>query len=395
MNEDGVQKKNVGKTEKASPFHTEHSSAQRACPVVGIGASAGGLEAFTRLLEHLPTTTGMAYVFIQHLDPTHPSLLASLLARVTTMPVHEVTDGMLIEPNQVYVIPPNATLILEQGTLTLGPLLSLSGERHAIDSFLHSLARERQSHAIGVLLSGTASDGTAGLQAIKAEGGVTFAQDAHSAAFSQMSQNAVATGVVDHILPPEEIARELARLNQQSSLQEAHLPAFHPSYAPPELPTNEEQSFTRVLHLLRNQTGVDFLSYKPATLKRRVLHCMATLRIANLAEYESYLQSHPAESEALSQDVLIPVTRFFRDEGSLRLWPSTHSPPWCGSSRLEPRSESGCLAAPRAKKSTPWPSACRSFWRNGDLPLPSSFLPPILMHLSWRTPGQASIRHLL
>jgi two-component system CheB/CheR fusion protein len=314
MNEDGVQKERVGNAKKAPPSHAEHASMQGACPVVGIGASAGGLEAFTRLLEHLPTTTGMAYVFVQHLDPTHPSLLSSLLARVTTMPVRDVTNGMPIEPNQVYILPPNATLILEQGTLMLRPLLALSGERHAIDSFLRSLARERQSHAIGVLLSGTASDGTAGLHAIKAEGGVTFAQDAHSAAFAQMPQSAIATGVVDHILPPEEIARELTRLSQQSSLQEAQLPEFHPSYAPPELPADEEHSFTRVLHLLRNRTGVDFLSYKPATLKRRVLHRMATLRMTDLAEYANYLQSHPAESEALEQDVLIPVTRFFRDE---------------------------------------------------------------------------------
>lgn len=311
MNEDRVQKKDERSPERATAPHAERASAQEVCPVVGIGASAGGLEAFTRLLGHLPATTGMAYVFVQHLDPTHASLLPSLLARVTAMSVREIRDGMPIESNQVYVLPPNATLALAQGTFTLGPLLALSAERFAIDSFLRSLARERGPHAIGVLLSGTASDGTQGLQAIKAEGGITFAQDAHSAAFPQMPQSAIATGAVDYMLPPEEIARELTRLSQQP---EAKAAEFHPLHSPRELPADEEQSFTRVLWMLRTRTGVDFLSYKPATLKRRILHRMATLRMTDLAEYERYLETHPAESEALEQDVLIPVTRFFRDE---------------------------------------------------------------------------------
>jgi two-component system CheB/CheR fusion protein len=278
---------------------------------VGIGASAGGLEAFTHLLEHLPATTGMAYVFVQHLDPMHASLLPGLLARVTTMPVREIRDGMLIEPDQVYVLPPSATLTLIQGTLTLGPLLTPGSERFAIDSFLLSLARAQGSHAIGVLLSGTASDGTLGLQAIKAEGGLTFAQDAHSAAFPQMPRNAIATGAVDYILPPEEIARALTRLSQQP---EAQVVKLHSLLPPPELPADDEQSFAQILRTLRNWTGVDFLSYKSATINRRILHRMAMLQIADLAEYANYLQTHPAESEALEKDVLIPVTRFFRDE---------------------------------------------------------------------------------
>ncbi len=314
MNEDGIEKERLGDAEKAATSRAELSSARVICPVVGIGASAGGLEAFTRLLEHLPATTGMAYVFVQHLDPTHPSLLPELLARVTTMPVREVTDGMSVEPDQVYVLPPNASLTLEKGIFMLGPLLSLSGQRLAIDHFFRSLARERPSQAIGVLLSGTASDGTGGLQAIKAEGGITFAQDAHSAAFPQMPQSAIAMGVVDRILPPEEIARELTWLSHQSSLQEAQPSESHPPHAPLDLPTDEEQSFTSVLHMLRSRTGVDFLSYKPATLKRRILHRMAMLQMTDLAEYTSYLHTHPVESEALSRDVLIPVTRFFRDE---------------------------------------------------------------------------------
>src|SRR5581483_10694334 len=169
MNEDILQQEYEKDPEQATPPSSELSPPQVTCPVVGIGASAGGLEAFTRLLEHLGATTGMAYVFVQHLDPSHPSLLPSLLAHVTTMPVREVTDGMQVESNHVYVLPPNATLTLAQDTLTLSPSIPLSGQRQAIDHFLRSLARARGPQAIGVLLSGTASDGTGGLQAIKAE----------------------------------------------------------------------------------------------------------------------------------------------------------------------------------------------------------------------------------
>jgi two-component system, chemotaxis family, CheB/CheR fusion protein len=314
MNKEGFRKQGVGVDAEAVISPVALSAAPVICRVVGIGASAGGLEAFTRLLEHLPVTTGMAYVFVQHLDPAHPSLLPGLLARVTLMPVREVINGMPVEPNQVYVLPPNATLTFEQGIFTLGPLISLNGQRLAIDHFLRSLAHECRSQAIGVLLSGTASDGTEGLRAIKAGGGVTFAQDVHSAAFPHMPQSAIATGAVDYVLSPEEIATELIRLSHFPAFQEASPPESHAASPLSELPDDEEQVFISVLHMLRSRTGVDFLSYKPATLKRRILHRMGTLRIADLAEYENYLHIHAAESEALSQEMLIPVTRFFRDE---------------------------------------------------------------------------------
>src|SRR5579883_1104996 len=266
MTKDIVQKEDERFAKREPSSHAELSSTQGAgpmCPVVGIGASAGGLEAFIRLLEQLPATTSMAYVFVQHLDPAHPSLLPGLLARVTPMPVREITDGMSVEPDHIYVLPPNATLTLTQDILALGPLIPASGQRRAIDHFFCSLARERGSQALGVLLSGTASDGTEGLQAIKAAGGITFAQDTHSAAFPHMPQSAIATGAVDYILPPEEIARELSRSSRSSSLIETQPPEFH---TPSEPPADEEGNFARVLHVLRNRTGIDFLSYKPATL---------------------------------------------------------------------------------------------------------------------------------
>src|SRR5262245_54043036 len=189
-------------------------------PVVGIGASAGGLEAFTQLLDHLPNDTGMAFVFVQHLDPARESLLAELLSRATDMPVKVVEHGMRVEPNCVYVIPPNTNMAIANGALRLAPREETRGQHRSIDYFMGSLAVEKRDRAVGVVLSGTASDGTLGLQAIKAEGGITFAQDENSARFSGMPHAAKASGAVDYVLTPEGIARVLARLaNQDYFLQ--------------------------------------------------------------------------------------------------------------------------------------------------------------------------------
>jgi two-component system CheB/CheR fusion protein len=290
-------------------------SSQAPFPVVGIGASAGGLEAFTHLFEHLPATTGMAYVIIQHLDPAHASLLPSLLARMTSMPVQEGQEGMALEPDHVYVIPPHADLTLEHGTLHLLSRRPDHRPHLAIDTFFRALARDRKQYAIGVLLSGTATDGTQGLQAIKAEGGMTFAQDAHSAQYPQMPQSAIEAGCVDHILPPEEIAQALARLRfPLAPLHDVE------KQAPPEVPkgpaeasSTEAEHLTTILLLLRQRTGVDFLAYKQSTLKRRILQRMAGLQITRFADYANYLREHPAEIEALYEHTLIHVTEFFRD----------------------------------------------------------------------------------
>ena len=182
-------------------------------PIVGIGASAGGLEAFTELLAALPSDTGMAFVLVQHLDPDHPSLLTTLLARTTAMAVEEVQDGVRVQPNHVYVIPPNTSLTLMEGSLRLAQRAGRSPHL-PIDHFFFSLADEQQRLAIGVILSGTASDGAEGIRAIKARCGITFAQDEESAQFRGMPQTARATGAVDYIRTPAEIAKELARIGQ-------------------------------------------------------------------------------------------------------------------------------------------------------------------------------------
>ena len=182
--------------------------------VVGVGASAGGLEALSDLLANLPEKTGMAVVVVQHLDPQHESKLSSLLSRVTHLPILEATQDLAVQPDHVYVIPKNTTMTIAQGVLQLAPRGGVRGTHLPIDLFLKSLAEDRQSAAIGVILSGTGSDGTLGMEEIKAAGGITFAQDESSAKYPGMPQSAARSGCVDLVLPPDQIARELARIGQ-------------------------------------------------------------------------------------------------------------------------------------------------------------------------------------
>ena len=188
------------------------TSAGRRFPIVGVGASAGGLEAFSELLRHLPQRTGMAFVFVQHLDPTHGSMLRDLLARASSMPVEEAQNGRRMEPDHLYVIQPNTDLTIDGAVLKVAPRTEVRGQHMPVDFFFRTLAKDQGSYAIGVVLSGTASDGAQGLAAIKGEGGITFAQDEKSAKYGGMPHAAVSTGGVDFVLPPNEIARELARI---------------------------------------------------------------------------------------------------------------------------------------------------------------------------------------
>src|ERR1700726_4479174 len=182
-------------------------------PVIGVGASAGGLEAFRRLLKAIPENSGMAYILVQHLEPTHESILKDLLQKVTKIPIHEITNNVRVEPNQIYIIPSNKILTANDGVLQLSPRPPRNEKNMPIDVFFNSLAEVHQSHAIGVVLSGTATDGTLGLKAIKDHGGITFAQDQQSAAYDGMPQSAIDAGVVDFILPPEKIPGQLLKLN--------------------------------------------------------------------------------------------------------------------------------------------------------------------------------------
>jgi len=275
-------------------------------PIVGIGASAGGLEAVTALLRELPTNTGMAFVLVQHLAPTHESMLTELLARETSMQVKEIKDGMLVEANHFYVIPPNTNLGILHGALHLMPRGDEKGQHLPIDFFLRSLAQEQSSRAIGVILSGSASDGVLGLMEIKAEGGITFAQDEATAAHTSMPHSAVVAGCVDFVLPPKKIAHELDRIGQHPYLKHAIVKIEH------TLP-EEEDNLRKIFLLLRQKSGNDFTYYKQSTILRRIKRRILLHKLERLEDYVRYLQGNPAEVEALFRDLLINVTSFFRD----------------------------------------------------------------------------------
>ena len=277
-------------------------------PVVGIGASAGGLDAFKKLLKAIPEDSGMAYVLVQHLDPSHESMLQELLQKVTNIPVLEIADDIKVEPNHIYVIPSNKMMVATDGVLLLAPRPPKSkNERNLpIDLFFTSLAEVHQSHAIGVVLSGTASDGTLGLKAIKDHGGITFAQDEASAAYDGMPHSAAQAGVVDFILPPEKIPQKLLEvtkiINGNGNGADAE-----------NLPMQDEEVFKHILSLLRIRKGTDFTYYKQTTIRRRILRRMAINKNEEPAVYLKYLRENKAEQDVLYQDLLIPVTSFFRD----------------------------------------------------------------------------------
>lgn len=277
-----------------------------AFPVVGIGASAGGLDAFKKLLKAIPEDSGMAYVLVQHLDPSHDSLLPELLQKVTPIPVSEITDDVKVKPNHIYVIPSNKMMVATDGVLLLTPRTGKNkNERNLpIDLFFTSLAEVHQSHAIGVVLSGTASDGTLGLKAIKDNGGITFAQDEKSAAYYSMPKNAIQAGVVDFILPPDEIPSKLLEVTQILTSR---------GNDGQNGPEQDEVVFKQMLSLLRIRKGTDFTFYKQTTIIRRILRRMALNKMTEPLTYLKYLRDHKVEQDALYQDLLIPVTSFFRD----------------------------------------------------------------------------------
>jgi two-component system CheB/CheR fusion protein len=274
-------------------------------PIVGIGASAGGLDALSRLLEGLPAETGMAILVVQHLDPHHPSRLSELLSRVARVRVREAQHGQTVEPNHVYVIPPNTNLALAKGILHLSPRPEGQGPHLPVDYLFRSLAEEQQGRAIGVILSGTGSDGTQGVCEIKAVGGITFAQEEKTAAHGGMPASAIISGCVDFVLPPADIARRLAEIGAHPYLRAE-------STATESEPTAAE-SYQSILASVRAVSGVDFSHYRDTTIKRRIMRRMALHGQQSLAAYAKQLNSDPVEVEALYEDLLINVTSFFRD----------------------------------------------------------------------------------
>jgi two-component system, chemotaxis family, CheB/CheR fusion protein len=297
-------------------------------PIVGVGASAGGLEAFTELLAALPRDTGMGFVLVQHLDPDHESALTEILSRATSLPVREIRNNERVRVDHVYVIPPDTNLTIAEGVLKIHKRerTRTRTPHRPIDAFFESLAQDQRERAVGVVLSGTANDGTMGLEAIKAEGGITFAQN-DSAKHDSMPRSAVAAGCVDLVLSPANIAKELSRIANHPYVSGQSLLSSATTPAPAQQPDAEAESgrgeaaesdnalngYKKILLLLRGHSGVDFSLYKPTTIERRVARRLLVNKLNTLHDYANFLRGNSKELDALYSDVLISVTSFFRN----------------------------------------------------------------------------------
>ena len=271
--------------------------------IVGIGASAGGLDAIRRLLENLPENTGLSFVVVQHLASGQESMLPEILSRSTKMPVNKVFSGLQIEPNNVYVIPSGVAMTIKDGALQLKP----KREFHKpIDEFLVSLAQERKTRAIGVVLSGTGTDGTEGLQTVKSEGGIAFAQDPKSAQYPDMPKSAISAETVDFVLPPKKIAEELTKIAKYPEITRQKIEVT-------EFPTEEKGNAQAIFTLLKASFGVNFADYKRSTTNRRITRRMVLNKIESMKKYVYFLRTHKEELQALFEDLLIGVTNFFRE----------------------------------------------------------------------------------
>ena len=282
-------------------------------PIVGMGASAGGLAAFEAFFSAMPpdSENGMAFVLVQHLAPDHKSILSELVKRYTRMDVFEVENGMTVRPNCAYIIPPNRDMALLHGTLQLLEPAAPRGRRLPIDFFFRSLAQDQRERAICIVLSGTGSDGTLGVRAIKGEGGMVMAQSPESTEYTGMPRSAIATGLVDYVLPPAEMPAQLIAYTSHRPSRGARV-----SRAPQT--TTPEKEHKKILVLLRARTGHDFSQYKQTTIERRIERRMSVQRIDHLEDYVRYLQEIPSEVDALFRDLLIGVTSFFRDPSAFQ-----------------------------------------------------------------------------
>jgi len=269
-------------------------------PIVGLGASAGGLEAFEQFFRKVPRDSGMAFVLVPHLDPGHASILTEILQRTTAIPVVEAQNSMPVAPNGVYVIPPNRDMAIFHGAIQLSVPEQPRGHRMPIDAFLRSLAEDQGEEAIGVILSGTGTDGTLGLRAILGAGGISFVQDPATAKYDGMPASAIQAGYATYVLPVEK-------------MPEVMLTGARPLAVGQESPPTDGSSLNRILMLLRSGTGNDFSQYKKTTISRRIVRRMSQHDIESTEVYARYLKEHPSEVQSLFKELLINVTSFFRD----------------------------------------------------------------------------------
>jgi PAS domain S-box-containing protein len=304
---DAKRRKSAREMGRPVPPRPRDATAKQLFSVVGIGASAGGLDAFRAFFSNMPAASGLGFVLIPHLDPTHESLMVDLLARSTAMPVIAAEERMPVVPDHVYVLPPNKYMTIRRGKLHLAGPVERAGLQTSIDLFLRSLAEDLQEQAIGILLSGTGTHGTLGLGAIRASGGMAMVQDPGTAEYDGMPRSAIATGQVDYILPPAQMPQALLR----------YIQCFATS-ADPAADTVEEADWDQLLALLRTQTKLDLRSYRKKTLLRRTKRRMGLHHIDQIPEYIAFLQGHPEEAARLAKDLLISVTSFFRDREAFR-----------------------------------------------------------------------------
>ena len=296
--------KHTVKTAAPAPLKTPPKQAP-VCPIVGIGASAGGLEALVQFLEHVPKDSGMAYVIVQHLDPTQKGMMPELLQRATTLKVMQVVDRTKVQPNCVYVIPPNSDMSVLRGVLHLLVPVELRGLRLPIDFFFRSLAEDQREHSIGIILSGMGSDGTLGFRAIKEKAGIVLVQDPTTAKFDAMPRSVIDAGLADIVASPEDLPDKLIAYRR-------HLP--HLDRAELHLEEKVQSALEKIVILLRAHSGHDFTLYRRSTLYRRVERRMGIHQVGKISGYVRYLQENPQELGILFKELLIGVTNFFRDK---------------------------------------------------------------------------------
>lgn len=297
------------KSKKHTSKRDEHKSDDQFL-IVGIGASAGGIQALKRFFSHVPNDSGMAYVVILHMSPEHESKLPEILQLTSGIPVNQVRERTKVEPNQVYVVPPNQRLTMFDGHLELKSMIGTEERRSPVDLFFRTLAETNEDRSVAVILSGTGANGSMGIKRIKEYGGVALVQDPQEAEYTDMPRNAIATGMVDHILPVAEIPAKIISYKD-------HVRSVQTSERVSEVPKTEEQALLDIFTQLRRRTGQDFSNYKRATILRRIERRLSLQELPSLAAYADYLRDHPEENQALMKDLLISVTNFFRDAESI------------------------------------------------------------------------------
>ena len=274
--------------------------------VVGLGASAGGIKAFKEFFANVPPGSGIAYIVILHLSPEHESHLAEVLQFATEMPVTQVQGTVKIEPNHVYVIPPNKSLAINDGHLTLSEIKHVEERRAPVDIFFRTLADSKTAHAVSVVLSGTGPNGSMGMKRVKEMGGICIVQEPLEAEYSDMPHNSIATGLVDYVLPVAEIPRKIIAYKERFGQPSIALKLQ-------EQPEAEEQTLRDIFTQLRVRTGHDFSNYKRPTVMRRIERRINIHELDGLPAYARYMREQKAEAQALLKDLLISVTNFFRD----------------------------------------------------------------------------------